>query len=294
MVKTRTSFETGESLASRYFFAGSRASLGRPAPASASIAATAAIPASTEPLSELAKALAASRFAPVAAFAPSSERRRTAAARPAEVEEESLAREASSAFAAAVRSATSLKTWAPGAGAASDARGASKRASAWENRAARRLFRRTIPPQTVLITRMAPPATRAQRVVSDLCVATKSRASVSACSSWSVFICFFVSRFDMSVWRVASAESGERRVLVIEEKSPGLLFGVVVDRGAFEALERVVVHPDHEPAAAVDPPPVLERPARKRYAIAGATASEDVPDDEAALRRVPALGTQCV
>src|SRR5664279_1095780 len=237
MVKTSTSFETGGSLASRYFFAVSRASLGRPAPASASIAATAAIPAATVPLSELAKALAASRFAPVAALAPSSERRRTAAARPAEVEEESLAREASSAFAAAVRSATSLKTRAPDAGTASDARGASKRARAEENRAARRLLRRTIPPQTAPIARMAPPATRDQRAVSDLCVDTKSRASVRACSSWSVFICFFVSRLDMSVWRLASAESGERRILVIEEKSPGLLLGVVV------------VHPDHEPSA---------------------------------------------
>src|SRR5512140_293938 len=249
MVKTRTSFETGESLASRYLFAVSRASLGRPAPASASIAATAAIPAATVPFFDLAKAFAASTFAPVADFGPSSESRRTAAARPAEEEEESLARAASSALAAALRSATSLKTRAPGAAAASDARGASKRASAEENRAESRLFRRTIPPQTAPITRTAPPPTSIQRVVSDLCVTTKSRASVSACSSWSVFICFFVSRLDMSVWRLASAESGEGRIRVIEEKSPALLLGVGVDLDAFEALERVV-SPDHEPPGA--------------------------------------------
>src|SRR5664279_669551 len=187
MVKTSTSFETGGSLASRYFFAVSRASLGRPAPASASIAATAAIPAATVPLSERAKAFAASRFAPVAALEPSSERRRTAAARPAAVEEESLARDASSTFAAAVRSATSLKTRAPGAGAVSDARGASKRASAEENRAARRLFRRTIPPQTAPIARMAPPAISIQRVVSDLSLIHISEPTRRTPISYAVF-----------------------------------------------------------------------------------------------------------
>jgi len=38
----------------------------------------------------------------------------------------------------------------------------------------------------------------------------------------------------MSVLGLASAESGERRILVIEEKSLGLLLEVVVDRGALE------------------------------------------------------------
>ena len=42
----------------------------------------------------------------------------------------------------------------------------------------------------------------------------------------------------MSVLGLASAESGERRILVIEEKSLGLLLKVVVDRGALEARER--------------------------------------------------------
>lgn len=96
----------------------------------------------------------------------------------------------------------------------------------------------------------------------------------------------------MSVWRFASAESGEGRIRVIEEKSPGLLLAVVVDRGAFETRECVVVRPDHEPAPAVDAPPVLERPIRQRDAVSGAAASENVPNHKAALRRIPALGAQ--
>src|ERR1019366_4806811 len=293
-VKTSRSLETGESVASRYFFAVSSASFGRPAAASASIAATAATPAAMLPLSDFAKAFAASRFAPVAAFVPSSESRRTAAARPAGEEGASLTREGSAALAAAVRSATRLKARTPGARAASDARGASKRASAEESRAARPLFRKTIPPQMAPATRMAPPAITIQRVVSDRCVATKSRASVSACWSWSVFICCFVSRFDMLVSGLASAESGERRILVIEKKPLGLLLKVVVDRGALEARERVVVHPDDEAAAALDPAPVLERSVRKRDAVAGSAAPEDVPNDQAVFRRVPALAAQRV